>query len=275
MQKSAICSSSNIALTVRASLEDAAAYLFDYESRANRAFGDSSRTIVERRGDFELLVNRTVVIESKFGGSRHVCEFCSVFTLRIIDADTIVLLLNPAEPEGSRMTRSFFSFRMSTMGNIMGRERSAVRLSRAGAMETKVECTTELDFGMHVSKAVVKNEIEKQVSGYKTMASSFFNSLSVDDLDEEDGVTLGEELHEGGKDAVMETVSKFTALKLFHAEYPWLEMMLKEALDSKLSPSSAVETKADSISSKEAKKIGRSLAISLATNITSLEGVDE
>ena len=274
MQKSAMCSS-NIALTVRASLEDTAAYLFDYESRANRAFGDSSRTIVERRGDFELLVNRTVVIESKFGSSQHVCDFYSVFTLHVIDADTIVLLLNPAEPEGSRMTRNFFSFRISMMGGIMGRERSAVRLRRVGAMETKIECTIELEFGVYASKTVSKKELEEQLRGYKMMENYFLTSLSEEDFNEKDGMALGLLLHEEGKDTMMKTMSNFTALNAFLVEFPWFPVMLEEVMKNKLRPSSSGSTKAKCVSQAEAKRMGGSLSISLATNITAPGGVDE
>ena len=190
-------------LTVRASLEDAAAYLFDYRSRANRAFGDFKRTAVKQKknGEFELLVSRSVMLEGTYWNSQQECMFSSVMKLHRIDADTIVILTDPAKPKGERKSRKIFSFRLSTLGKTEGFERIAVRLVRISAMETRVEVVTELDFGMPIGRAIAKKEVKRELGGYKVMSRYFLNLLSGDmlhNLNEKDGITLGKLLFEGG-----------------------------------------------------------------------------
>ena len=199
--------SAKIALTVRASLDDAAAYLLDYSSRANKAFGDFKRTAIKQKtkGDFELLVSRSVMLEGAYWGtywnSQQECKFSSTLKLRRIDADTIVILTDPAEPKGERKSRKIFSFRLSTLGKTEGFERIAVRLVRISAMETRVEVVTELDFGMPIGRAIAKKEVKRELGGYKVMSRYFLNLLSGDmlhNLNEKDGITLGKLLFEGG-----------------------------------------------------------------------------
>ena len=81
--------SAKMKLAVRASLEDAAAYLFDYSSRANRAFGDFKRTAVSQKekGHFELLVSRSVMLEGIYWNSQQECMFSSIMKLHHVDAN--------------------------------------------------------------------------------------------------------------------------------------------------------------------------------------------
>ena len=65
-------------------------------------------------------------------------------------------------------------------------------------------------------------------------------------------------------------------LNLVQAEFPWFEAMIEEVLKNKLRPAtSAIATKTECLSITEARRIGGSLAISLAVNITAAAGVDE
>ena len=275
--------SAKIVLTVRASLEDAAAYLFDYRSRANRAFGDFKRTAVSQKekekGNFELLISRSVMLEGTYWNSQQECMFSSVMKLHRIDVDTIVILTDTARPKGERKSRKIFSFRLSTLGKTDGFERAAVRLVRISAMETRVEVVTELDFGMPVGRVIAKNEIKRELGGYKAMTSYFLNLLSGDrlhEVNEKDGIALGALIYEGGRDIVKETISNCAVLNSLQGEFPWFEVMIEEVLRNKLRPAAqAIDTKAECLSMAEARKIGGSLAISLATNITAAAGVDE
>ena len=272
--------------TVRASLEDAAAYLFDYDSRANRAFGDVKRKVIERKGeDFELLVSRIVLLESSYTKIQQECKYFSKLKLRIIDADNIEILVSPIVErniERRRASRSVFSFRMSfsaVMGKVEGEERSAMVLKRTGPMETKVQVSTELDFNVPIGKEIIKSELRRVLGGYKAMSSYFLNLLSGDrlhELSKKDGITLGELLYEGGRDCIKETISNCAILNSLQAKFPWFEATMEEVMRNKLRPGiSQIETKAECLSIAEARKIGKSLAISLATNITAAGGVDE
>ena len=275
--------SEKIVLMVRASLEDAAAYLFDYSSRANRSFGDFKRTAVSQKekekGKFELLVSRAVILEGIYWNSQQECMFSSIVKLHRVDADTIVILTDPAKPKGERKSRKIFTFRISKLGKTEGFERTAVRLMRISAMETRVEVVTELDFGMPVGRVIAKNEVKRELGGYKAMSRYFLNLLSGDrlhEVNEKDGIALGALIYEGGRDIVKETISNCAVLTSLQVEFPWFEAMIKEVLRNKLRPAAqAIDTKAECLSIADARKIGGSLAMSLAVNITAAAGVDE
>ena len=268
-------------LTVRASLEDAAAYLFDYRSRANRAFGDFKRTAVKQKknGEFELLVSRSVMLEGTYWNSQQECQFSSILKLHRVDEDNIVVLTDPAKLVGGRRSRKIFTFRLSKLGKTEGSERSAVRLTRMSAMETRVEAMTALNFGTPIGRAMAKKEVKRELGGYKAMTSYFLNLLSGDrlhEVNEKDGITLGELIYEGERDTVKETISNCAVLNSLQVEFPWFEAMMEEVLKNKLRPATAaIATKAECLSIAEAKKIGGSLSISLATNTTAAAGVDE
>ena len=268
---------------VRASLEDAAAYLFDYESRSNRAFGDHERRVLNRN-DFELHVKRKVILESKYSSFQQECEFYSAVNLYVVDDDTIAIVIDPVKRNVQSSTDATrrISFRMSfsTMGKVDGEERSTIILKRAGKFETKIEFATELEFGMMIGKAMVKKELENHLHGFKnTMPSYFLNILSrnePNEINEKDGVTLGELLYEGGRANIKEAISNSAILSSVQAEFPWFEAILDEVLRNKLRPgyySSA--TNADCLSITEARRMGGTLAMSLATNATAAGAVDE
>ena len=267
--------------TVRASLKDAAAYLFDYDSRANRAYGDIKRLVVERKGNFDLLVRRTIMLESRYGRLQQECNFHSTLKLHLVNSNNIVIFVDPVghENDGTEDIRSIFSFRISAVGKLKGREKSIVVLRRVGPMETKVEFMTELDFDMPVGNTNIKEQLKRQVHGYTAMSTYFLNILSGEtthEINENDGIMLGELIYEGGREDVKETISNCAILNSLQAEFPWFTAMMEEVLRNKLRPGySQIETKAEYVSFTAAKKMGKSLAISLATNTTAAGAVDE
>ena len=284
--------SGKITLLVRASLEDAAAYLFDYRSRANRAFGDFKRTAVSQKekGDFELLVSRSIMFEGIYWNSQQECKFSSTVKLHRVDANTIVILTDPANRRSGRRKRSITFFGMSSLGKTGGLERTTVRLVRISTMETRVDVMTELDFCTPVGRLILKNEVKRELGGYKAMSRYFLNLLSDESLhliNKKDGISLGELLYEEGRGsvgvkgtvnncAVKDAINSCAVLNSLQAEFPWFNVMIEEVIKNNLRPpASAIATKAVCLSTAEATKIGGSLAMSLATNITAVGGVDE
>ena len=237
------------------------------------------------RKDFELLVKRTVIIEGKYGSFQQECEFYSTVNLYVVDNDTIAIVVDPvnSNAENSRDTRRLISFRMSfsTMGKVEGEEGSTVLLRRVGPMETKIEFENKIVFGMGMGRAVVRKELEQQLHGYKAMSRYFLNLLSGDklnDLNGKDGITLAELVYEGSRDAVMikDAIRNCTVLTSLQSKFPWFEAMLEEVLKCKLRRASvSTLTKAECLSMTDARKIGGSLAFSLAVNVTAAAGVDE
>ena len=264
--------SSKTTALVRASLEDAAAYLFDYECRANRAFGDLKRTAVEREGKFELLVTRTVIQDGVKGALQKICEFHSTLQLTVIDRDTIAIILDPVEHKSDA---SIVSSKLTT--HVKCKERSAIRLSRIRSMETSIEFVGELDFEIpRDGKAIITNELKRQLQGYKAMSIYFLNLLSgerLDEVDEKDGQLLAEIFV---NDGVKEAIKKCGILKACQTEFPWFEGMMEEVMNMKLRPAAdSIETKAECLSIEEARKIGGSLSAALALSTNPKAAVDE
>ena len=146
-------------------------------------------------------------------------------------------------------------------------------------METRVDIRTELGFGLPIGSVIAKNQVKRELGGYKAMSRYFLNLLTGDRLHEiskKDGITLADFLFEGGRDAIQETIGHCAVLNSLQGEFPWFEVMIEEVLRNKLRPAAqAIDTKAECLSIGEARKIGGSLAISLAVNITAAAGVDE
>ena len=243
-----------------------------------------------RIGDFKLLVTRKVPLDGRYTKSGYglgKCEFNSSMKLIIADEDTIAIIL---DPDGSleiprfhrRSAKLWSSFRMSfssASGTFPGEERSTAILKRVGPAETRVHFCTNLDLGVHVSKTTINNDLGRRINLCKAASNYFLNRLgaeSMHEINEKDGITLGDFLYEGGADKTDETIKNCVILNSLQAEFSWFETMMAEVLRNRLQPgSSQIETKAECLSSSEARKIGRSLAISLATNITAAGGVDE
>ena len=272
--------SAKIALTVRGSLEDTAAYLFDYDSRANRAFGDAKRAVIERKGDFELLTSRTIILDMGYGRLQQECGFYSAMKLRVINANSIEILTDPAKPKEKNTTtgNKTFTFRISELGKSVGFERTSIRLTRMSAMETRVDIRTELGFGLPIGSVIAKNQVKRELGGYKAMSRYFLNNLDAEEVNEKDEITLGELLFERMTDAagVKDIIHDCAVLHSVQIKFPWFEAMLEEVLRNRLHiATSPIGTKAECLSVAEATKIGGSLAISLAVNINPAAGVDE
>ena len=83
-------------VTVRAGLEEAAAYFWDFESKVNQeTTGDVERVIEEKKGTWEVVVRRKQKLESKQGGFHRVREFWNVMKLHKMDENTIVIIIEP------------------------------------------------------------------------------------------------------------------------------------------------------------------------------------
>ena len=284
LKKKLSCGEAKIRLTVRAGLEEAAAYLFDYESRSNRAFEDASREILGNNGDLELCVKRKTVLQGSF---QQVCIFFCTLKLCVVDSDTIVILISPEneksngpenENEGSEETSGFrrkrsayFSFR-SSMHKVVAKENSAIKLTRLGPGETRIDVVSQLEYGMAMGKEVIKNELNRLLCGYRAMSDACLNLLRVENLSERDGTTFGILLHDRG----VQAIHTFDALSSFQADFPWFKAMIEEVLRNKLRSSNVpIKAKAECLTDREAINIGGALAASLAVNVTAAGGVDE
>ena len=266
---------------LRTTLEDAAAYMFDYESCCNRSLRHLQRTVVEKRGAFELLLEtrtkEVLVGDNIRDGVEHV--FLNKATLHITDEDTIIVLMDPIEHVGGGSNHGDYasSFETSSSpGSHFIREISAVKLTRVGEKETKVESIIDLQLDVSTTRKAMKNNLMRRANQNEMSVAYFLNKLCLEELSEKDGASFGELLCEENKNATGGNIGASTALSAFQAQFPWFESMMDNVLKNKLRPTpSPISTKAECISIMEARQIGESLAISLATNALASGGVDE
>jgi len=83
-------------LRVRAELEEAAAFFWDFNSRIHKeTTGDQERLVEKSRNEWELVLKRRQKIESKHGSKHRMREFWNTVKLHKVDNDTIVITMEP------------------------------------------------------------------------------------------------------------------------------------------------------------------------------------
>ena len=106
--------------TVTADLEEAAAFVWDFESRAHIATtGDIERVVGERRGPTEMVVKRRQSVDStKFGGIHRERTFRNVMKICKVDSDTIMITMEPPEESErrARTARKTLAERLGSLG---------------------------------------------------------------------------------------------------------------------------------------------------------------
>lgn len=152
----------------------------------------------------------------------------------------------------------------------------------AGEMETEAELVTEVNLGKHASRATTRASLLSRLD-ILTRTSFYFNGMvSSSDMTAAEGKTMGEALMFMAKE---KTKNKDDVVKVFvestkplgelTARYAFIKSMMCAVLENKLTSLAKMNQKADVLNEREGGLIGRSLAISLATTLTPVGGVDE
>ena len=146
-------------LDVRASIEEVAAFLWDFGSRANiEISGDVERNFEDDvGGSFKRVVKRSQQLDSMRGSRHRDRTFSSELTLQKVDKNTIILLLNPVGLTNSSsrltlMTRARKSIAAGFTGTKSAREIVGIKLKRIGERKTNLEYACELELGFGVSR---------------------------------------------------------------------------------------------------------------------------
>ena len=284
-------------VTVCAGLEEVAAYFWDTESRIGTSLGRSCEVEEsDSQGLFEKVVRRRI----KFS-SLHSDRECRLrMKLIRLKEDTLVLKITPDRQQsaeksswlgnsrlasllkgGSMRNKPFTSFR-SFRSPKTSSETSAIKFIRMNERETRVEIITTLSLGL-LTKSLVKETLIKQLDQV-TEASFYFNSLQrASEMPKSGGQVVAEELMQrvlkselqSKEPLVADFISTNRALGELVGKYSFIMPLLVGVVEGKLNRLANVKEKAECLNDKDGLAIGRSLALSLALNLTPAAGVEE
>ena len=298
-------------LNVRAALEEAAAFFWDFDSQALIDIsGDAERvTLKEERGEFEKVVRRR--------GDAH--EFVFKMSLHVISEDQIIII---AETVVDRVEESKDYER--------GSEGFAMKLLRRGKLETKVVYVTELglsdEAGSDSSKAALRSLqslIEQRLDELTRMKMFFQYRVEVADMTEKDGEALGHKMiwhgtqtktrhstmrsagsgvqhrteeqiakikmetlravrstgifHDitGEQKRVEEVFEKSKALSLVKTKYPWIVVLVQRARRGAVAVNHPMSKALNCVDTNDARILGNNLMPALKTNKTVAAGIDQ
>ena len=283
-----------MSVSVTATLEDTAAFVWDFESRAHAdATGDTERSILETKGEFMKVVRRRQRIESKHGHIYKEREFVNMMSLHIVNANVIVVTMDPVQDNKVVVgSRSVSGSERSTGGDLIdyydqAKERVVIRLSRRGERATKMEFVSELELGLFVNKKATKRCLEKRLDEATEIQRYFARIVELEDVTEKIGEVLAHDMawnggRLGGQRSkgnrakhVEEVIAKSKALSAIKKKYPWIVILMQRAREGALSTNHSVSTKLSCIREEEARTIGNNLMPALKRNKTVAAGIDQ
>ena len=281
-------------VTCKASLEEAAAFFWDYDSGHFRTVsGDVERKVKERPAHWEAVVWKKSKLQSKHGGSHRLREFWNSMTLHKVDNDTFVITLEPLKKrtEGFSRIGVLSTSRLLARGSskkeaLTATETVSIRITRVGTFESKVEYVIALDVGKGVSEAATRMALEKQLAVGSDVGRYFARLTKLEDMTASDGNIIGGDMvwngsHLGGqisrknkKQFVDEMCKESAALREVVERYPWFVTLLKRARLGELAINASISTKLDVIDEKDARVIGNNLMPCLKSRKVIAAGVD-
>ncbi|GMH82067.1 hypothetical protein TL16_g09138 [Triparma laevis f. inornata] len=232
-------------LNVQADMEEVAAFLWDFGSRANVVIsGDVERTFeeVDEGGGFKKVVRRRQQLDSAYAGHHH--------------------------------DRSFER-------TVNAKETVAIRLRRLGGGRTKLEYACDLEIGFGISHRSARHFIERRLEDIAEISIYFQRLVPLVEYTVEDGKTLGHDLlwkAENSKQRVQrlkEVVEKSRALRELSLKYPWMQAMMANILEGSVAMNKAVKTKLICVSEAEGMQMGKNLVPSLMMEQLAEAGVNE
>ena len=141
-------------VSVRAGLEEAAAFFWDFTSRVNLSLsGDIQRTLEEeKRGEWEILTKKRRKLGPKHGSSHNDREYLNIMNLVKTDENTIIIQSKPRTSE-SELPRT------TTKGVHKAEETTTMKFKKRGEKEVKIEFISKLSLGKLVSKEATKSTL--------------------------------------------------------------------------------------------------------------------
>ena len=223
---------------------------------------------VNNGGFFEATVERRQKLESKHFARHRDRVFYGKMRMEKVD-DSIVLLINPFSPEGSRAVRaSFFdshrrSIRLGSNEVIEGTESVAIRLRKMRKGHVKLDLAIEQNLGANVSYEARLANVKQRLDLAANISIYFQRLIQLKDFTEDDGAAVAHDLifntvsSKGRVGRLPEVLEKNFALAELMKRYECFEPMMKKFLSGHLGISRAVGTKLICASEKEGTQLGK------------------
>jgi hypothetical protein len=260
--------------TVRASSQEAMAFVWDAEARCKAQPDDIEKTVDEEPNQHNKLVYNckktpNIIDDRDFLG-RAIWRRKGDASFEIVTA-----------PETSRRRRP----RLKT---VRAEYPSAMKITWVGEQETRIEYVIQPDFGGGVPVLIMNSYVSSNLARVTEVQEYFQGLRGLSEYDEVDGVAVGnlllsetkqEKHHEKGETRVEARVRalfvKNNGLKELGKKHRSLPALLARVAANKLRPGGDSKVKLGNMTEKDANVIGGALASCIAANLTSQAAVDE
>ena len=273
--------------TVMATLEQTAAYFWDFESRLRPCEDMSTeRGLDEANGKFDIMIKRIERLEGNYGGKmQRFREFSNKMSMHLVSEDKIYLLLEPGLQKANRRFAGIIS-----ESNAHCSEIAILELTRrTSGNATNVEFVSNADLGLFVSKKAAKSWMEKRLSNIGNAQQYFSYMFGLNDINEGLAEALAYDMAwKGGKHEsikskskkdraahVEEVISKSKALSEVRCKYPWIVTLMQIVREGAISRNNPVSTKLNCLKEEEARIIGSNLMPALKSRKRVEAGVDQ
>jgi hypothetical protein len=259
---------------VRGSPEDVMAFTWNTMSRGKRRDDDLEKAIDQAPNDHNQLIysrkkTPKIISDRDFLGRTIWKKIESGYLYVAIPVEDDVL--RPPLP-----------------GVVRARYPSAMKIERLGDNKTKLEYVIHPDSGGSLPHWLMNYYIESNLRKVVETQEYFQSLRSLEELDEEDGVALGEVLviktkaekhRQRGETRVdarlRQRFKDFRGLREVSERYVFFQAMLARVVQNKLRPARVVKNTLCDLSVMDGAMIGAGLSLCLATNLTAEAGVDE
>ncbi|GMH72902.1 hypothetical protein TL16_g06036 [Triparma laevis f. inornata] len=278
-------------MNVRVEMEEAAAFFWDFGSRANMEISrDVERTFEEDEEDeegavgFKRIVKRRQQMSSNYGGHHRDRSFASEMALQRADNDKIIILVVPLSDKDKYKRTTVVargSVSSGNVGAIEAKETVAIQLRRLGGGRTKLEFACDIELGFGASRRAVKHFVERRLEEMIGVSIYFQRLVPLKEYRAEDGIALAQDLLWMAPSAnkrverLKEVLTRSRAMRELTEMLPWFEAMMITAVRGNLNLNKAVSTKMVCVSEKEAVQIGRNLMPALKSRKLAEAGVDQ
>ncbi|GMI32518.1 hypothetical protein TeGR_g2179 [Tetraparma gracilis] len=285
-------------VTVRASADDVAAFLHDYESEYYNEAADKD-PMVRDRFKVEDSGGRSHVTYSRVRMPR------GRYRDRVVCSKNTVSVKNPAgavmyvsfptahdnAPEQDEHVRAscIWVFRIKPWEASVG---ATARTEASARSKISLELYAQVDFKTKNARMELDELSRPLTVRAVSQVQRYFQHLSpLESLDAADGVAMGVMLMDSvdafkkgsswskklnmGRLALSVMMEKNSALRKVHAKNSWFSAMLIKVLNNKPAPPSTVDKTLEELTAADGGKIGKSLSAMLLGNATADAAVDE
>jgi hypothetical protein len=262
--------------SVRGSPEDVLGFIWDTLKRASARDDDLEKAVDEAPNGH----NQLIYIKKAFKKPLSNRDFLTRAVWRKTEYGFLYVL---KEEESERRRR--------LPGIVRAKLPSAIKLTRVGGQETRLEYALQLDFGGSLPVSAMNLLVAKNLNRATEVQQTFQSLRGMERWDAEDGHAIGEimvirtkaekhrDIHNKGETAigarVRELFKKYKGLREIGEKHEFFQAMMTRVVENKLRPGGDVGAKLLNLSVLQGVKIGAGLSMSLVSNLTAESAVEE